>query len=134
MNVNIPYADIVGPLQGPENTFGDRNRFLNQNALSGHVEEQAMSDYAFKAQHLTHAILGYSANPSVDPNAFALVGSLDKARENGFTTIGAFRASRTQKKELKRKRKNKGTLTLLMEKTPVLVHGLLGTGNTRRDS
>jgi len=113
MNVNIPYADMVRPLQGPENPFGDRNRFLNQNALAGHVEEQAMSDHAFKAQHLTHAILGYSANPSVDPNASALVGSLDKARENGFATIDALRASRTQKKELKRKRKNKGDLDVV---------------------
>ncbi|KIM65040.1 hypothetical protein SCLCIDRAFT_23135 [Scleroderma citrinum Foug A] len=113
MNVNIPYADMVRPLQGSENPFGDQNRFLNQNALAGHVEEQAMSDHAFKAQHLTHAILGYSANPSVDPNASALVGSLDKARENGFTTIDTLRASRTQKKELKRKWKSKGDLDVI---------------------
>ncbi|KIM63298.1 hypothetical protein SCLCIDRAFT_24433 [Scleroderma citrinum Foug A] len=104
---------MVRPLQGSENPFGDRNCFLNQNALAGHVEEQAMSDHAFKAQHLTHAILGYSANPSVDPNASALVGSLDKARENGFATIDTLRASRTQKKELKRKRKSKGDLDVV---------------------
>ena len=108
MNVNIPYADMIKPLQGPENPFGDRNRFLNQNALAGHVEEQAMSDHAFKAQHLTHAILGYSANPSVDPNAPALLGSLDKAHQNGFATLDAVRSTRAQKRELKRKRKNKG--------------------------
>ncbi|KIM52843.1 hypothetical protein SCLCIDRAFT_32310 [Scleroderma citrinum Foug A] len=113
MNVNIPYADMVRPLQGPENPFGDQNCFLNQNALAGHIEEQAMSNHAFKAQHLTHTILGYSANPSVDPNASTLVGSLDKARENRFTTINALRASRTQKKELKRKRKNKGDLDVI---------------------
>ena len=41
MNVNIPYADMMLPLQGPEDPFSDRNRFLNQNALAGHVEEQS---------------------------------------------------------------------------------------------
>jgi len=33
MNVNIPYSDMMLPVQGPENPFGDRNRFMNQNAL-----------------------------------------------------------------------------------------------------
>jgi hypothetical protein len=32
---------------------------LNQNALAGHVEEQAMTEHAFRTQHLTHSILGY---------------------------------------------------------------------------
>ncbi|KAI6005105.1 pre-mRNA splicing factor [Pisolithus orientalis] len=113
MNVNIPYADMIMPLQGPENPFSDRNRFLNQNALAGHVEEQAMSDHAFKAQHLTHAVLGYSANPSMDPSAPAIVGSLDKARENGFATIDSLRTTRTQKRELKRKRKDKGDVDVV---------------------
>ncbi|KAG9314618.1 WD40-repeat-containing domain protein [Chiua virens] len=108
MNVNIPYHDMILPIQGPENPFADRNRFLNQNALAGHVEEQAMSDHAFKAQHLTHSILGYSVNPSVDPNAPSVLGSLDIAHENGFATVDAIRLTNAQKKDLKRKRKNKG--------------------------
>jgi pre-mRNA-processing factor 17 len=105
MNVNIGYEDMMTPLQGPENPFGDRNRFLNQNALAGHVEEQSMSDHAFRQQHLTHSILGYSANPSVDPNAPAILGSLEKAQANGFATLDAIKAPKAQKKELKRKRK-----------------------------
>jgi pre-mRNA-processing factor 17 len=113
MNVNIPYSEMMMPLQGPENPFGDRNRFLNQNALAGHVEEQAMSDHAFRAQHLTHSILGYSANPSVDPNAPSILGSIEKASENGFATIDTMRATNAQKKELKRKRKNKGDLDIV---------------------
>jgi pre-mRNA-processing factor 17 len=113
MNVNIPYSEMTKPLQGPENPFGDRNRFLNQNALAGHVEVQAMSDHAFKAQHLTHSILGYSANPSVDPNAPSILGSIEKARENGFATLDAMRSTNAQKKELKRKRKNKGDLEIV---------------------
>ncbi|KAI0786117.1 pre-mRNA splicing factor [Abortiporus biennis] len=113
MNVNIPYADMVLPLQGPENPFGDRNRFLNQNALAGHVEEQAMSEHAFRQQHLTHSILGYSANPSIDPNAPAILGSLEKAQANGFSTIDSLKAPKGKKKELKRKRKAKGDLEII---------------------
>ena len=104
MNVNINYADMTLPLQGPENPFGDRNRFINQNALAGHVEEQSMTEHAFRQQHLTHAILGYSANPSVDPNAPAVLGSVEKAMANGFQTIGAIKAPKATKKDLKRKR------------------------------
>ena len=113
MNVNITYDDMMLPVQGPENPYGDRNRFLNQNALAGHVEEQSMSDYAFRQQHLTHSILGYSANPSVDPNAPAIVGSIDAAQANGFSTLGLMKASRSQKKALKRKRKAGGNLDVV---------------------
>ena len=112
INVNIPYNDMILPIQGPENPFGDRNRFLNQNALAGHVEEESMSEHAFRTQHLTHSILGYSANPSVDPNAPALVGSVEKAQANNFATLDALHISRQNKKELKRKRKDKGDLSI----------------------
>jgi len=110
MNVNIPFNDMILPVQGPQNPFGDRTRFLNQNALAGHVEEQAMTEHAFRAQHLTHSILGYSANPSVDPNAPAVLGSLESAQANAFATIDMLRATKSQRNELKRKRRNKGDL------------------------
>ena len=110
MNVNITYDDMMLPIQGPENPYGDRNRFVNQNALAGHVEEQSMSDYAFRQQHLTHSIFGYSANPSVDPNAPTIIGSVEAARANGFDTLGSIKTTRSQKKALKRKRKAGGNL------------------------
>lgn len=113
MHVNIPYEEMMLPLQGPENPFADRNRFLNQNALAGHVEEQSMTDHAFRSQHLTHSILGYSANPSLDPNAPAVLGSLEAAKANNFATLDTLRATRSQKKELKRKRKPKGDLEIV---------------------
>ncbi|TFK41277.1 pre-mRNA splicing factor [Crucibulum laeve] len=113
MNVNIPYSDMIMPLQGPENPFGDRNRFLNQNALAGHVEEQSMSEHAFRSQHLTHAILGYSANPSIDPNAPPILGSTENAEANKFATIDTLRATRNERKELKRKRKQKGDVEVV---------------------
>jgi pre-mRNA-processing factor 17 len=104
---------MVLPLQGPENPFGDRNRFLNQNALAGHVEEQSMTEHAFRSQHLTHHILGYSANPSVDPSAPTILGSLDKAQANGFTTLDNLRSTKGSRKELKRKRKARGDLEIV---------------------
>ncbi len=113
MNVNIPYKDMLMPLQGPENPFGERNRFLNQNALAGHVEEQAMTDHAFRSQYLTHSILGYSVNPSIDPNAPAILGSVENAQANGYATIDSLGATKTQRKELKRKRKTRGDLEIV---------------------
>lgn len=113
MNVNIPYSDMMLPMQGPENPFGDRNRFLNQNALAGHVEEQSMTEHAFRSQHLTHAILGYSANPSIDPNAPSVLGSVESAQANGYATIDTVRAPKGHRKELKRKRKQKGDLEVV---------------------
>jgi pre-mRNA-processing factor 17 len=113
MNVNIPYADMLLPTQGPENPFGDRNRFANQNALAGHVEEQDMTEHAFRQQHLTFSILGYAANPSIDPNAPATLGSVEAAQANEFATVDTIRQSNKTKKELKRKRKNKGDLDIV---------------------
>jgi pre-mRNA-processing factor 17 len=113
MNVNIPYSDMTLPIQGPENPFGDRNRFLNQNALAGHVEEQAMTEHAFRTQHLTHSILGYSQNPSVDPNAPAILGSVEAAEANNYAMLDSVHVAQSKRKELKRKRNPKGDLTVL---------------------
>ncbi|THU91626.1 pre-mRNA splicing factor [Dendrothele bispora CBS 962.96] len=113
MNVNINYSDMMLPVQGPENPFNDKKRFLNQNALAGHVEEQSMTEHAFRSQHLTHSILGYSSNPSVDPNAPAILGSLEKAEANDFATLDTMHTTRIQRKELKRKRKQKGDLEVV---------------------
>lgn len=110
MNVNIPYDDMMLPSQGPDNPFGDKSRLPNQNALAGHVEEQSMSDHSFRVQHLTHSILGYSVNPSIDPNASTMVGDAESAKANGFATLDALRTTKIQRKELKRKRKEKGDL------------------------
>jgi len=113
MNVNIPYDDMTLPVQGPENPFGDRNRFSNQNALAGHVEEQAMTEHAFRTQHLTHSILGYSQNPSVDPKAPAILGSVETAEANNYAMLDAVRIPHAKRKELKRKRKPKGDLEVV---------------------
>ena len=110
MNVNIPYSDMTLPVHGPVNPFGDHNRFMNQNALAGHVEEQAMTEHAFRTQHLTHSILGYSQNPSVDPNAPAILGSVETAEANNYAMLDSVRVPNAKRKELKRKRNPKGDL------------------------
>ncbi|KAH9065919.1 pre-mRNA splicing factor [Lactarius vividus] len=108
MNVNIPYSDMTLPVLGPVNPFGDHNRFLNQNALAGHVEEQAMTEHSFRTQHLTHSIFGYSQNPSVDPNAPAILGSVEAAEANNYAMLDSVRITHAKRKELKRKRNPKG--------------------------
>lgn len=79
----------------------------------GHVEEQTMSDRAFRAQHLSHAVLGYSQNPSNDPLAQQFVGSLEAAKANGFVTVDVIRPTNASRRELKRKRKAKGDLEVV---------------------
>lgn len=109
MNVNVPYEDMIRPVQGPENPF-DRQKLPNQNALAGHVEEEVMTEHAFRQQHLTHEILGYSHNPSTDPNAPRIVGSIERAEANGFRTLDGVVTTRASRRELKRKRQAKGDL------------------------
>jgi len=113
MNVNIPYADMMLPVQGPENPFGPRDRLQNQNALAGHVEEQAMTEHSFRQQHLTHSILGFSANPSVDPSAPAILGNAEAAAAHNFKTVDMHRAPNAKKKELKRKRRDRGDVEVV---------------------
>ncbi|EPQ61066.1 WD40 repeat-like protein [Gloeophyllum trabeum ATCC 11539] len=113
MHVNIPLESMTLPTQGPENPFGPTNRFATQNALAGHVEEQEMTDHAFRQQHLTYSILGYSANPSIDPNAPALLGNAEAAAANGYATLGSLSVPKERRKELKRKRKAKGDLEIV---------------------
>lgn len=81
MLVNITHEDMLKPIVGPENPFSDKKVVQNQNLLSGHVEELVMDEDAFRQQHLTHAILGYSVNPSEDPNAAPVVGSLEAGQK-----------------------------------------------------
>jgi pre-mRNA-processing factor 17 len=72
-----------------------------------------MTEHSFRSQHLTHSILGYSANPSIDPNAPRILGSIEAATANGFATIDTLRATKNAKNELKRKRTKKGDLEIV---------------------
>jgi len=72
-----------------------------------------MTEHAFRTQHLTHAILGYSQNPSVDPKAPAILGSVEAAEANNYATLDSVRIAHAKRKELKRKRKPKGDLEVV---------------------
>jgi pre-mRNA-processing factor 17 len=72
-----------------------------------------MTEHSFRIQHLTHSILGYSQNPSNDPHAPAILGSVTAAEANGFATIDALRPRVQEKKALKRKRGKKGDLEIV---------------------
>jgi pre-mRNA-processing factor 17 len=79
----------------------------------GHVEEQVMTEHAFRTQHLTHNILGYSQNPSNDPSAPRFVGSISAGEANGFDSIDSTRPSKASRRELKRKRAGKGDVEVV---------------------
>lgn len=72
-----------------------------------------MTEHEFRTQHLTYHIHGYSANPSNDPAAPRIVGSIDNAAANGFQNIDALRKGKAVTKELKRKRKKGGELDVV---------------------
>jgi pre-mRNA-processing factor 17 len=72
-----------------------------------------MTEHAFRTQHLTHSILGYSQNLSVDPNAPAILGSVEAAETNNYVMLDSVHVAHSKHKELKRKRNPKGNLTVL---------------------
>ena len=72
-----------------------------------------MTEHAFRTQHLTHSILGYSKNPSVDPSAPAILGSAEAAEANNYAMLDAVSVPHAKRKELKRKRKPKGDLEVV---------------------
>lgn len=113
MLVNITHEDMLKPIQGPENPFADKKVIYNQNTLAGHVEELSMDEHAFRRQYLTHAILGYSANPSEDPNAPAIVGSIEAGQKHNFATLDAIKPTKTVRRENKRKRGDVGDLEVV---------------------
>ncbi|CAG8466193.1 10231_t:CDS:10 [Ambispora leptoticha] len=63
ISVNLPYEDLVAPVAGPNNPFN--TRVVNQNVLTGHVEEQAYTESAFRTQQRTFASFGYARDPSL---------------------------------------------------------------------
>ncbi|KAG9307441.1 hypothetical protein G9A89_017271 [Geosiphon pyriformis] len=63
IQVNLPYDDLIRPVVGPKNPWN--TRVLNQNVLTGHVEEQAYSEATFRLQQRTFTSFGYARDPSL---------------------------------------------------------------------
>lgn len=66
-----------------------------------------MDAYSFMVQQRTFAVHGYAVNPST-ASANGIVGSTADAAQNGYAPIDAIRASKTSRREQKRKRAGKG--------------------------
>jgi pre-mRNA-processing factor 17 len=113
MLVNIPYNDMSLPLAGPQNPLNPNTQVhYNQNTLAGHVEELMMDDTSFKSQHLTHEVLGYAANPSEHANG-EFIGDIAKALANDGRTVDLVKSTKGERKDLKRKRKDRGDLAIV---------------------
>ncbi|CAG8637093.1 10014_t:CDS:2, partial [Acaulospora colombiana] len=112
ISVNIPYDDLIRPVVGPGNPFN--TRVMNQNVLTGHVEEQAFSEYDFRTQQRTFTSFGYAADPSlITPfsgvGGTGFVGDVEKAiAMNGATIYDT-----TPKPKDLPKRKPKGDSAIL---------------------
>ncbi|PLW11206.1 hypothetical protein PCASD_21617 [Puccinia coronata f. sp. avenae] len=64
MNVNVKYADMTLPKQGPKNPFTSR-KLEKMNTLNGHIEEEYINDVDFNRQQRTFHVLKYAKNPSI---------------------------------------------------------------------
>jgi pre-mRNA-processing factor 17 len=107
------------PVVGPINPFSER-RLATQNTVTGHVEQQAISESDFRTQMRTFESYGYARDPSANTsnlvgqtghgvNGTGYVGDLSAAAQMRGATIfdrapKAFRHNQDQKK----KRANKG--------------------------
>ncbi|OCF31560.1 pre-mRNA-processing factor 17 [Kwoniella heveanensis CBS 569] len=113
VNVNISYEDMMKPVAGPIDPFNQRKN-KGMNTLSGHVEEESMDSYSFSKAQRTFEVHGYALNPSATSSeARPIVGSLNSAHQNGYQTIDTIRPSRSERKEVKRKRAGKGDLSVV---------------------
>lgn len=120
MNLNLTYEDMTRPVEGPENVLGHlrggpggAGLGKSYNTLTGHVEQQAMSDVDFKNQEMSFNVLKYANNPSILGGESALtpyVGNMDAAAAKNGLSLRDYRPSRSEVKSMKRKRKGKGEL------------------------
>lgn len=121
MNINLTYDDMTRPVEGPENVLGHLRGSgstgaglgRSYNTLTGHVEQQAMSDVDFKNQRMSYNVLGYARNASIlggDASLTPYVGNAQAAAELKGQTVREYRPGKSEVKAMKRKRKSKGKL------------------------
>lgn len=67
-----------------------------------------MDDYSFAMQQRTFDVHGYALNPSTSGEYRPIVGSLNNAHQNGYSSIDGMRSTKSMKREAKRKRAEKG--------------------------
>lgn len=117
MNINLSYEDMTRPVEGPANVMGQLGGSSgaglgrSYNTLTGHVEQQAMSNVDFKNQQMTYNVLNYARDPSMlggSSNGF--VGDASAAAAMNGQSLQEYRPAKQEIKATKRKRKTKGKL------------------------
>lgn len=77
---------MMKPVFGPSNPYS--TKVMNKNVLTGHVEEQAFSEAAFKTQQRTFTSFGYALDPSlITQSGTGYVGDIEKAIAMNGATI-----------------------------------------------
>ncbi len=114
MHVNIPYADMTAPRLGPENPFAQQGGLgVQQNTLTGHIENVAVSDYDFRNQQRTFHVHGYARDPSLlsYPEGGAnWVGDQNAAARMGGASIAEVRGSGSSSRKNRKKKGDTGDL------------------------
>ncbi|KAI7874289.1 WD40 repeat-like protein [Lichtheimia hyalospora FSU 10163] len=124
LTVNVPYDDMMRPVYGPENPNRDP-RLATQNILTGHVEQQAISESDFRTQMRTFETYGFARDPSLGSNNLAgqtgqgvmgtgYVGNLAAAAELGGVSIyDSIPKAMRPNQGAKKKRMAKGDLSVV---------------------
>ncbi|OAD70602.1 hypothetical protein PHYBLDRAFT_126422 [Phycomyces blakesleeanus NRRL 1555(-)] len=124
LTVNVPYSDMIRPTLGPDNPFSDR-KLATQNILTGHVQQEAISEMDFRTQHRTFESYGYARDPSLSSSNLAgqtgqgimgtgYVGNLAAAAElGGVTILDRLPKQYRPNKDLRKKREKKGDAGIL---------------------
>ncbi|KAI9322294.1 WD40-repeat-containing domain protein [Dichotomocladium elegans] len=124
LTVNVPYNDMMRPLYGPQNPNQDP-RIATQNILTGHVEQQAISESDFRTQMRTFETYGYARDPSVGSQNLAgqtgtgllgtgYVGNLAAAAELGGVSVYDRAPKHLRRnQDARKKRQDKGDLSVV---------------------
>lgn len=117
MNINLSYEDMTRPVEGPANVMGQLGGSSgagigrSYNTVTGHVEQQAMSNVDFKTQQMTYNVLNYARDPSMlGGGGKGFVGDVNAAAAHNGQSLQEYRPPKQEIKATKRKRKNKGKL------------------------
>ncbi|GAA5930385.1 Cdc40p [Sporobolomyces koalae] len=116
---NASYQDLTKPVQGPANPWDDR-RLEKQNTLTGHVEQQHFSEFAFAEQQRSFHVLGYAANPSLhagidSDHTPALVGNVHEAFRHQGASVSQVKPTREVTRAAKRRRMGKGKVGVFQD-------------------
>lgn len=123
--MNVTYDDLQRPVLGPENPYQDV-RIATQNMISGHVEQQAISEMDFRTQLRTFETYGYARDPSISADTnlagqtghgtlgTGFVGDLNSATQLGGATVyDKVDKKLRNNKDYSKKREKKGKLDQL---------------------